>query len=193
MSWWYFLIPVSYIFGTFPTAQLVAGLLGHDPTEEGSRNPGASNVYRVAGVKAGILVLTGDLLKGFTPALICYLIDGRFLGLLAGVSAMLGHIFPATRNFSGGKGVATIGGVGIALYPLVAVIAILLWLPTMKLSRRASVGSFVLMVVFPIGVLISSSGSLKEFVVSLGASLVVLSRHRGNIQRLLSGDEQVID
>jgi glycerol-3-phosphate acyltransferase PlsY len=106
---------------------------------------------------------------------------------------MLGHIFPATRNFAGGKGVATIGGVGIALYPLVAVVAILLWLPTMKLSRRASVGSFVLMGVFPIGVLISSSGSLKEFFVSLGASLVVLSKHRGNIQRLLSGDEQAID
>ena len=66
-TWWYFLIPVSYTFGIFPTAQLVAGLLGHDPTEEGSGNPGASNVYRVAGAKAGILVLAGDLMKGFIP------------------------------------------------------------------------------------------------------------------------------
>ena len=66
VTWWYFLIPVSYAFGIFPTAQLVAGLLGHDPTEEGSGNPGASNVYRVAGAKAGILVLAGDLMKGFT-------------------------------------------------------------------------------------------------------------------------------
>ena len=66
VTWWYFLIPVSYAFGIFPTAQLVAGLLGHDPTEEGSGNPGASNVYRVAGAKAGIRVLAGDLMKGFT-------------------------------------------------------------------------------------------------------------------------------
>ena len=80
MTWWYLLVPASYVIGIFPTAQLVGGLLGHDPTEEGSRNPGASNVYRVAGAKAGILVLAGDILKGFTPALICYLIDGRFLG-----------------------------------------------------------------------------------------------------------------
>ena len=109
MTWWYLLVPASYVIGIFPTAQLVGGLLGHDPTEEGSRNPGASNVYRVAGAKAGILVLAGDILKGFTPALICYLIDGRFLGLLAGVSAMLGHIYPVTRKFVGGKGVATLG------------------------------------------------------------------------------------
>ena len=80
VTWWYLLIPVSYAFGIFPTAQLVAGLLGHDPTEEGSGNPGASNVYRVAGAKAGILVLAGDLIKGFTPALVCYFIDGRFFG-----------------------------------------------------------------------------------------------------------------
>ena len=79
VTWWYFLITVSYAFGIFPTAQLVAGLLGHDQTEEGSGNPGASNVYRVAGAKAGILVLAGDLMKGFTPALVCYFIDGRFL------------------------------------------------------------------------------------------------------------------
>ena len=193
VTWWYLLIPVSYAFGIFPTAQLVAGLLGHDPTEEGSGNPGASNVYRVAGAKAGILVLAGDLMKGFIPALVCYFIDGRFFGLLAGVAAMLGHIFPATRRFSGGKGVATIGGVGIALYPLVAVIAVVIWFPIMKLFRKASIGSLALIGIFPIGVLISSSGSLREFFVSLGASLIVLSRHSKNIQRLISGDEQAID
>ena len=193
MTWWYLLVPASYVIGIFPTAQLVGGLLGHDPTEEGSRNPGASNVYRVAGAKAGILVLAGDILKGFTPALICYLIDGRFLGLLAGVSAMLGHIYPVTRKFVGGKGVATLGGAGIALYPLAAIVGFLLWMLTIKFSRRASVGSFVLMAIFPVGVLTDSSGSLKEFFIALGASLVVLSRHSGNIKRLIRGEEQVID
>ena len=98
-----------------------------------------------------------------------------------------------TRRFSGGKGVATLGGVGIALYPLVAIIAVVIWFPIMKLFRKASIGSLVLIGIFPIGVLISSSGSLREFFISLGASLIVFSRHSKNIQRLISGNEQAID
>ncbi|HJM28495.1 MAG: glycerol-3-phosphate acyltransferase [Acidimicrobiales bacterium] len=193
MTWWWLLVPVSYVLGTFPTANIVAGFVGHDPTIEGSGNPGASNVYRVAGARAGAIVLIGDLLKGFVPAIICFFIEGRLLGLVAGLVAMLGHIFPVTRKMSGGKGVATLGGVGIALYPLVAIVAVCIWIPIMKLFRRASIGSLSLIAIFPFGVLISSGGSWKEFGISAGASLIVLSRHSENIGRLLRGEEQSID
>ena len=101
MTWWWLLVPASYILGTFPTAHIVAGFVGHDPTTEGSGNPGASNVYRVAGARAGVIVLLGDLLKGFIPALICFFIEGHTLGLATGFAAMLGHIFPITRRMSG--------------------------------------------------------------------------------------------
>ena len=193
MTWCWLLVPVSYVLGTFPTAHIVAGFVGHDPTSEGSGNPGASNVYRVAGARAGIIVLTGDLLKGFAPALLCFFLEDRLLGLIAGVAAMLGHIFPITRRMSGGNGVATLGGVAIALYPLVAVVGVCIWVPIMKFFRRASVGSLALIAIFPFGVLIRSGGSWWEFGIAGGASLIVLSRHSGNIGRLIRGEEQVID
>ena len=110
MNLWWLLIPISYVLGTFPTAHIVAGLVGHDPTAEGSGNPGATNVYRVAGKKAGAIVLIGDLLKGVVPSLVCLLIDGRTLALAAGMAAMIGHVAPITRKFNGGKGVATLTG-----------------------------------------------------------------------------------
>ncbi len=193
MTWWWLLVPASYFLGTFPTAHIVAGFVGHDPTTEGSGNPGASNVYRVAGARAGVVVLLGDLLKGFIPALTCFFIEGHTLGLATGFAAMLGHIFPITRKMSGGKGVATLGGVGIALYPLVAVVGVCIWIPIMKLFRRASIGSLTLIAIFPFGVLINSGGSWKEFGIASGASLLVLSRHSENIGRLLRGEEQAID
>ena len=193
MTWWWFLVPISYFIGIFPTAHIVAGFVGHDPTMEGSGNPGASNVYRVAGKKAGVVVLLGDLLKGLVPALACFFIEGRFLGLVAGCAAMLGHIFPITRKMNSGKGVATLGGVGIALYPLVGIVAVCIWIPIMKLFRRASIGSLTMIAIFPFGALISSGGSWREFGIASGASLLVLSRHSENISRLRRGEEQVID
>ena len=193
MNLWWLLIPASYALGTFPTAHIVAGLVGHDPTAEGSGNPGATNVYRVAGAKAGVIVLLGDLLKGLTPTLVCLLIDGRLLGLAAGMAAMVGHIAPITRKFNGGKGVATLAGFSVALYPSVVLALFVIWIPLMKFFRRASLGSLVMVLLFPLGVLIMPETRWYEVVITAVASLLVTLRHHENIKRLFKGQEHAIE
>ncbi|MDG2300160.1 MAG: glycerol-3-phosphate 1-O-acyltransferase PlsY [Acidimicrobiales bacterium] len=193
MNLWWLLIPASYALGTFPTAHIVAGLVGHDPTAEGSGNPGATNVYRVAGAKAGVIVLLGDLLKGLTPTLVCLLIDGRLLGLAAGMAAMVGHIAPITRKFNGGKGVATLAGFSVALYPFVVLALFVIWIPLMKFFRRASLGSLVMVLLFPLGVLIMPETRWYEVVITAVASLLVTLRHHENIKRLFKGQEHAIE
>ena len=193
MNLWWLLIPASYALGTFPTAHIVAGLVGHDPTAEGSGNPGATNVYRVAGAKAGVIVLLGDLLKGLTPTLVCLLIDGRLLGLAAGMAAMGGHIAPITRKFNGGKGVATLAGFSVALYPFVVLALFVIWIPLMKFFRRASLGSLVMVLLFPLGVLIMPETRWYEVVITAVASLLVTLRHHENIKRLFKGQEHAIE
>ena len=193
MNLWWLLIPASYALGTFPTAHIVAGLVGHDPTAEGSGNPGATNVYRVAGAKAGVIVLLGDFLKGLTPTLVCLLIDGRLLGLAAGMAAMVGHIAPITRKFNGGKGVATLAGFSVALYPFVVLALFVIWIPLMKFFRRASLGSLVMVLLFPLGVLIMPETRWYEVVITAVASLLVTLRHHENIKRLFKGQEHAIE
>src|SRR5690349_18914145 len=97
----------AYAAGTFPTAQLVGRRLGRDPTREGSGNPGATNVYRTAGRRAGLMVALGDVAKGAVPTAVGYLVDGRPLATVAWAAAVAGHVAPVTRRLRGGKGVAT--------------------------------------------------------------------------------------
>src|SRR5690349_2170234 len=93
-------IAASYVLGTFPTAQLVGKRVGHDPTREGSGNPGASNVYRTAGRAAGALVLLGDAAKGAVPTAIALVASGRPLAAWCWVAAVLGHVIaiPGVRR-----------------------------------------------------------------------------------------------
>ena len=193
MNLWWLLIPISYVLGTFPTAHIVAGLVGHDPTAEGSGNPGATNVYRVAGKKAGAIVLIGDLLKGVAPSLVCLLIDGRTLALAAGMAAVIGHVAPITRKFNGGKGVATLTGLSSVLYPFVTLGAFIIWIPLMKLFKRASLGSIIVVLLLPLGVLIMPETRWYEVIVTGSASAVVTARHHENIKRLFKGEEKAIE
>ena len=193
MNFWWLLIPASYALGTFPTAHIVAGFVGHDPTSEGSGNPGASNVYRVAGAKAGVIVLAGDLMKGLIPSLVCLLADGPILGLVAGLAALLGHIAPITRKLNGGKGVATLTGLSVALYPFVVLVLFVVWVSLMRLFRRASIGSLVTVILLPFGVLIMPDTRWYEVAIIGAASAIVTLRHHENIKRLFKGEEQAID
>ena len=192
MNPWWLLVPVSYVVGAFPTAHLIAGTAGHDPTTEGSGNPGASNVYRVAGARAGVAVLFGDILKGLVPALVGLAADGRPLGLIAGLAAMIGHIAPVTRLLRGGKGVATLGGTTMVMYPLVAATLIAIWLVIMRRFKTASLGSLVMVVLLPAGVAIRGR-PWWEIALTAAAAILVILRHRQNIGRLLHGDERLID
>jgi len=192
MSAWWLLVPLAYLLGTFPTAHLVGRLVGHDPMNEGSRNPGATNMYRVAGRGAGALVLLGDLVKGLAPTLVALLLAGRPVAMGCAVAAVLGHIAPLTRRLRGGKGVATYGGVSLAMWSFAALGAVLLFLIVTKWSGRPSVGSLVAVPLLPVGVGIQVAfGSVGwwEPVMLAAVALVVVAMHWRNILRLARGQE----
>jgi glycerol-3-phosphate acyltransferase PlsY len=179
----------AYAAGTFPTAQLVGRRFGRDPTREGSGNPGATNVYRTAGRRAGALVALGDVAKGAVPTAIGYLVDGRPLATVAWVAAVAGHVVPVTRGGRGGKGVATAGGGAVVLHPLVTVALGIVFGVVVRLSRRASAGSVAIAVLLPVGVALVGRPAW-EVIAAAALAALVLVRHRGNVQRLLAGTEQ---
>lgn len=186
------LVPAAYLVGMFPTAQLIGGAVGHDPTLEGSGNPGASNVFRVAGRRAGIVVLVGDVLKALVPTLLGYAVGGRPLAAACGAAAMLGHVFPVRRNFQGGKGVATFGATTLVLWPGVAIAALALWAVLVRVSKRASIGSIVGAAAIPVGVAFTGR-PIWEVMVSAGMAFIVIARHYGNLSRLLGRREATLE
>lgn len=191
MDLWWLLVPASYMLGAFPTAHLVGRLTGNNPSAEGSGNPGASNMYRVAGRRAGAAVLVGDAIKGLVPAAVGLAADGRALGLACGMAAMIGHVLPITRRFRGGKGVATLAGASWVLYPLVSVALLGVWAVAMRLFRTASIGSLAMVSLLPVGVAVRGR-PWWEVLVTAAAALVVVVRHRSNIERILRKQERTV-
>jgi len=182
----------SYALGTLPTAVVVGRRVGHDPTLEGSGNPGATNVYRTAGRRAGATVLIGDVLKGAGAAGAGWLVGDHLLGVACGVAAVVGHVFPAHRRFRGGKGVATAAGVTLVLFPVMAVVAVAVFALLARLGRRVSLASLVLAVAVPAGAAASGApGAEVALLVAMGT--VVVFRHAGNIARLARGTESVLE
>jgi acyl phosphate:glycerol-3-phosphate acyltransferase len=183
------LVPAAYLAGTFPTAQLVARRLGHDPSLEGSGNPGASNVYRLAGRRAGAVVFLGDMAKGAAAVGAGLLLGGRGLALAAGAAAVLGHVYPVTRRFRGGRGVATGAGMAAVLYPLPSLVLALVWFAVARTTGKASLASLAVAVGLPVAV-VASGRPVWEFAIVVGLALLVAARHRDNIGRLRRGEER---
>ena len=183
-------VVLGYLLGTVPTALLVVRRLGHDPTHEGSGNPGASNVYRTIGRGPAAVVLGVDLLKGAAAAGIGWAVGGHTLGLVCGIAAVVGHSYPLVHR--GGKGVATCAGVIAVLFPLHAVAIALGWVLLAKLTHRPSVASLLLAVAVPLGVA-ATGAQWVEVVLLVGLAAVVVLRHAGNIRRLLHGTERPIE
>ncbi len=181
-------VVAGYLLGTFPTAAMVGRVTGHDPTAEGSGNPGATNVYRTSGRGAGLAVLVIDLAKGALAAGLGLLVGDHLLGLVAGAAAVLGHVAPAGRGFRGGKGVATAAGMTIVLYPALSLAMGVVFALTVAVTRRSSVGSLVLAVLLPIGVGVTGHSG-TEVLITAGVSLVVIARHHENIRRLIRREE----
>lgn len=179
-------IAVSYALGTLPSAIVVARAKGIDITSFGSGNPGASNVARAIGWKYGFLVFLIDAAKGALPAAAA--LGHRPTAYLCGAAAILGHIFPANRHFKGGKGIATGGGVLLALHPPIMVIAVAVWVSVMKLSKKASVASIVI-VPLVLALLVVWGNPTWEILAFIGIGLLIEIRHLSNIKRLLTGNE----
>lgn len=180
----------AYFLGTFPTAVLVARSKGFDVTREGSGNPGATNVYRVAGRRAAGLVFAGDFLKGVLAAGAGLLVS-RDVALAAGAAAIVGHCYPVTRRFKGGKGVATAAGFVAVIEPAIAAAAAFVWVVVLKTTKRASVASIVVVLLGPLAVFVLRGPHIEALVVTLLAVFIVL-RHSKNIVRLLRGEESAL-
>jgi acyl phosphate:glycerol-3-phosphate acyltransferase len=186
------LVPLAYFLGTFPSASIVARRAGKDVTREGSGNPGASNVTRMLGWKAGLVVLLLDMGKGALAAGVGLALDGHRGAYILGVAAVLGHVFPITRKFKGGRGVATAGGVLVVLFPLAIAILAVVWFAIARGLKKASIASVVCAVLFPVIVAVRG-GSRLDLAVTIGLAAIVVVRHFANLRRLVRGEEPGLD
>lgn len=176
----------GYALGTMPSAIVVARAKGVDITTFGSGNPGASNVARAIGWRYGIIVFALDAVKGALPAVV--MIGHRPSAYLCGAAAILGHIFPVTRKFKGGKGIATGAGVLLVLHPVIMIIAAVSWVAIMKLSKKASIAS-IAVVPLVIALLVVADKPGWEILAFIGLGILIEIRHLSNIKRLLTGSE----
>lgn len=183
-------IVVSYAIGTIPSAIVVARAKGIDITTFGSGNPGASNVARAIGWKYGIVVFAIDAAKGALPAIAA--LGHRPTAYLCGAAAILGHIFPLNRKLKGGKGIATGAGVLLALHPPVMLICAAVWIATMKLTKKASVASIVV-IPLVMALLVIFGKPAWEIFAFIGIGALIEIRHISNIKRLLSGSEPPVN
>jgi glycerol-3-phosphate acyltransferase PlsY len=188
MVWVAVLAVPAYLLGTFPTAHLIVRAHGRDVTQEGSGNPGASNVARLLGWKWGSLAFLGDAAKGALPAGLGLLVEGRAGGYLLGLAAVLGHVFPVTRRFKGGRGVATAAGMMLVLHPLVALPLAVAWLVVGRVLRMASVASLLCAAALPVLVWLSDRDGW-EIGLAAGLAVLIVARHGRNLQRLVRGRE----
>lgn len=188
----FLLLLFAYMLGSIPTGILLAKAFGAvDPRTTGSKNIGATNVYRTAGKALGILTLLGDILKGFIPVFIArHTLDTPFWIGATALAAFLGHLYPIFLQFKGGKGVATGLGAAMALSPLSALGTILVFGAVVYKWRYISVGSLTAAAVFPLLIALnpfSRHGVYIPFALAMGA--LIFYRHRENIERLLAGKE----
>ena len=184
---WLLVVP-AYLLGTFPTAILVGRREGRDLTQEGSGNPGASNTYRTMGRRAGATVLLGDAAKGALAAGTGLATGNRAVGVACGLAAVLGHVAPVTRRFRGGKGVATGAGAIVVLLPLPAIGLAVVWFLAVRLAGAASAGAVAVAVALPLAAALAGRPAW-EVVAFAAAGLLVVIRHRDNIDRLRRGEE----
>ena len=186
---------IAYLLGSLPNGLYVANLKGVDIRNEGSKNTGATNVFRVMGPKFGIFVLILDALKGFLPLIIAekFGIKGNSL-VLIGVIAVIGHTFSPFLNFKGGKGVATSLGIFLYLAPIPMLITLLMFLIVVGITKYVSLGSVLASVVLPILILVmpvnkNLGNNIVVFIISALLGSYIIYKHKANIQKLKNGTE----
>ncbi len=189
-----FCVAAAYALGSLCSAVIICRMAKlPDPRTEGSKNPGATNVLRLAGKQYAALVLVADMLKGLLPVWLALIFQlGPFWQATVGLAAVLGHIYPAFFEFKGGKGVATGLGVLLGLHPLLGVLAMLTWITVAYFSRYSSLASIVAITLSPFYALLAFHEP-QAFLPLVALSLAVLYQHQDNIKRLLDGSESRIE
>ena len=191
---------ISYLYGSIPTAiWLGKALYGIDVREYGSGNAGATNTFRILGKKAGIPVLIIDVLKGFTATNLVYFVGNFTPGtvqfsnfqLVLGITAVVGHIFPVFAGFRGGKGIATLFGMIIAVHPEASGIACSVFIITLILTKYVSLSSMLASFMFPVIIILffNESTTKTQLLFAISVCILVMFTHQKNIERLLKGKE----
>ena len=202
------LIIVSYIVGSFPTSMIIGRVnQGIDIREHGSGNAGATNAFRIMGWKSGLVAVTVDILKGWAPPALLtpllfelqIILDLGVVQILSGFAAVLGHTYTIFGGFKGGKGVATLGGMLIALFPTVFPFCLAIAVLTIVLTGYVSLASMLASASLPIFLFIlppflsTDPAPLSLMVFSLLVPWFITFTHRSNIQKLRSGEENRFD
>ena len=184
----------AYLLGSVSSAIIVCKIMGlPDPRTQGSNNPGATNVLRIGGKKAAAITLLGDLLKGLIPMAIAHAVSGSDVLTLSlvGLMAFFGHLYPVFFGFQGGKGVATALGVQFGLQWQVGLVVAAIWLLMAKGLKISSLAALVSMLLAP-AIIWWFWPAPELLAMQCIISLFLFWRHRGNIQRLISGEESLI-
>jgi len=189
----------AYLIGSIPTSIWIGRFFfGIDIRTKGSRNAGATNTIRVLGTKTGIPVLIIDILKGWFAVYMIRFFDFdtltnlqiSYLSISMAIAAVIGHIFPIYVGFKGGKGVATLLGVGIALYPVAIFITIGVFALVLLISRYVSLASITAAISFPLTIfLVFPETELPLKILSIAVAIFLPLTHRKNIKRLLNKEE----
>ncbi|MCD4773158.1 MAG: glycerol-3-phosphate 1-O-acyltransferase PlsY [Bacteroidales bacterium] len=192
-------IILAFLIGSIPSSVWIGRIFFKvDIRKMGSGNAGATNTIRVLGWKAGVPVLLIDIFKGWIAVYIANFLPFEFVGdqfiyfkIILATSAVLGHIFPIYIGFKGGKGVATLLGVGIALFPLASIIIAGLFLIVLFISRIVSVSSIIASIAFPIVVIfILKTVEVPLIILSIAVAVFIPLTHAANIKRIFKGEEK---
>jgi len=196
------LIVFAYLIGSVPTAVWVSRrFFGIDIRDYGSGNAGATNTYRVLGAKWGTLVMIVDMLKGIAATCLYLLLphyvhdewDRTNLMVGLGLAAVVGHIFPLWAGFRGGKGVATLFGMIVAIQPLVAVCCVGVFMLVLYLTRFVSLSSILAGISFAVFILFIFNDDVTLYrVFSVAVALMVILTHQKNINRIINGTESKV-
>ena len=194
---------LGYLLGSINTSVILSKLVyKEDIRQKGSGNAGTTNALRSFGKKAAAVTLLGDFVKGILAVLLAWLIVPddfcELAGVIAGACAILGHNFPLYFGFKGGKGVLTTFAAMLMLAPIPAVIALIVFIVVVAISRYVSFGSMVAAFILPFliyfrGNYLSMPGGFTyTFWLSLGVAVLIIARHHANIVRLIKGEESKI-
>lgn len=179
-------IIISYMIGNLSPATIVGKLHGVDIRKEGSGNPGTTNVLRTLGKKAAACTLVIDILKGFIPVIIGRMVGGELIAVCCGTAAFAGHNWPVIYKFKGGKGIATGFGMILAIDWRVGLIALASAVIGVLITKRMSCGSILAAVIFSVATFIFRP---RLGIWSAILALIMIWKHRANIQRIIKGEE----
>jgi acyl phosphate:glycerol-3-phosphate acyltransferase len=193
------LVVLAYLIGSISTAVIVGKMtLGIDIREHGSGNAGATNTFRVLGKKAGLVVMFADILKGVAATQLV-LLHGAYIPesigfinfeVVLGMAAVVGHVLPIWASFKGGKGIATLFGMIVAIHPLMAICLVGVFVAILFSTKYVSLSSIITAIAFPILIFLvfHQHERMYQFFAIATAFMVVFTHHK-NITRLLHGNE----